>query len=73
MNLVIIREGAEDWSVWAGLEGDYVLPPLGLSFVIGSGETLEAAKADAIAKLEAAIAKLRAPRGAIPETARSAR
>jgi hypothetical protein len=54
----IIREHARDWNAWIGLD-DGTEPPAGWSFVIGFGETREAAIDTAIEDLEAAIEELR--------------
>ena len=54
----LIRSADNDWTVWIGLNDD-MEPPEGFSFVIGSGETPDAARADAAQDLEDALEQLR--------------
>ena len=64
--LLILSEGASDWSVWFSLdEHDPITDPFG--FCIGTGQTRAAAIEDAIEDLGAAIDQLRSPDGTIEE------
>ena len=57
--IVVLHEGPDDWQVWIGLEDQR--PPAGWSFSIGTGQTRNAAVADAVKDLEAQIERLQQP------------
>lgn len=67
-SLLIVSEGDADWHVWMSLEDHDPLDDA-FGFIIGSGETRDAAVADAVASLEAATARLQSPPGVVPERA----
>ncbi len=67
-NLLITRHGGNDWSVWITLPNHDALNDA-VGFVIGSGETRDAAVASAVADLESALRRLQSPQGEVEERA----
>lgn len=64
-SLVIVGDEG-DYNVWISLpDHDPVRDAFG--FVIGCGDTRDAAVADAVASLEGALSALQSPRGLVPE------
>lgn len=64
-SLLVRRELNGEWQVWLGLAGEH--PVLDLyGFVVGVGETRDAAIADAVQNL-GQVAQLQAPVGVAPE------
>ena len=67
-NLLITHKGDDDWDVWITLpDHDAIHDAVG--FIIGSGETRDAAVAAAVADLESAVERLQSPRGGVQERA----
>lgn len=58
MSALRVQRDGDDWLVWIGLEGDGDISREGLGFVIGVGKTRDAAVAEAVADLEAVVARL---------------
>jgi hypothetical protein len=57
--IAVLHDAPDDWQVWIGLEDQ--TPPAGLSFIIGTGPTRDAAVAAAVKDLEDVIERLQQP------------
>ena len=66
MKLLITHNGDADWNVWATLDNHDALKDA-CGFVIGGGETKDAALASAVVELETAVDALQSPSGVVEE------